>query len=554
MKRSLIAALIALCLWSGVGPQQAIAAATLLPNGEQCFSANTGTTGMVGLLGTVTGGSGGTAGTYGGVALTGGSGSGATANITVSGGAVTSVTILNPGSQYVVGDVLSALAATIGSTTGFSVPVSSISINSSLAGGTVAFYVPNTSTFKQTWSNSTQTTLNTNPVQLDANGCAVIYGTGSYRQVLKDSLGNTIWDQVTADTSSYNSTFWAGTANGTPNVITVVDPGFNGTDGSIINFVPISTNTGPTTLNPSSFGATSIVKDTTSGPIALAGGEIIATSPSMPNIVSVIYSANQNNFHLLNTVIASASGATAPLCGASGLVVTNDSASPNSILNLTASQVLMQNTAGLVINRSSVSLTAINITTGTSVATANGMDGESPGTSQWLYLWAIDNGSAAAGLVSTSSTSPTMPSGYTYKCRMAAVRVDGSSDLLRILQRGSNAIYNVTATTNTTVYPTIASGSTSLTATSESITGVVPPTASGITVQSVASSSAHRTIVGPTIATNANVMDVNIGGGSNSSIRTLSFTLVSASTISYGADDASCALNAVGWKDSINAN
>jgi hypothetical protein len=62
-------------------------------------SVSTTGTGMVGLLGTITGGSGGTARTYGGIALTGGAGSGATANISLSGGAVTAVPLLNPGSH-----------------------------------------------------------------------------------------------------------------------------------------------------------------------------------------------------------------------------------------------------------------------------------------------------------------------------------------------------------------------------------------------------------------------------------------------------------------------
>src|ERR1017187_440803 len=68
-------------------------AATLLPSSELCFQATTGITGMVGALGVITGGSGGTTGIYGGVALTGGSGTGATANITVAGGVVTAVSI-----------------------------------------------------------------------------------------------------------------------------------------------------------------------------------------------------------------------------------------------------------------------------------------------------------------------------------------------------------------------------------------------------------------------------------------------------------------------------
>jgi hypothetical protein len=49
-----------------------------------------------------------TNGTYTNKALTGGSGSGATANIVVAGGIVTSVTIFSKGKNYVVGDVLSA--------------------------------------------------------------------------------------------------------------------------------------------------------------------------------------------------------------------------------------------------------------------------------------------------------------------------------------------------------------------------------------------------------------------------------------------------------------
>ena len=177
--------------------------ATILPPGKQCFQATTGVNGMVGTIGTIAGGSAYVAGTYGGVPLTGGSGSGATANITVAGGAVTAVTILNPGVQYVVGDVLSAAAASIGGTgSGFSFPVASTSINSSLAGGSVGYFVPSTLTIKQTWQNSGETVLNSNPVSLDANGCATVYGSGVYRQILKDNLGNTIWDVLTSSTGS----------------------------------------------------------------------------------------------------------------------------------------------------------------------------------------------------------------------------------------------------------------------------------------------------------------------------------------------------------------
>jgi hypothetical protein len=69
-----------------------------------------------------------TAGTYLGVPLTGGQGTGAIADIVVSGGGVISVTIRNGGSLYVTGDILSATTSTIGNTgSGFSVTVATVS-------------------------------------------------------------------------------------------------------------------------------------------------------------------------------------------------------------------------------------------------------------------------------------------------------------------------------------------------------------------------------------------------------------------------------------------
>jgi len=93
------------------------------------------TGGPVSALGTITPGSGYTNGTYNGVLLTGGSGTGAAANIVVSGGVVTSVTLSAIGGYitstgatgYHVGDVLSASTANLGGTgSGFSIPVNSI--------------------------------------------------------------------------------------------------------------------------------------------------------------------------------------------------------------------------------------------------------------------------------------------------------------------------------------------------------------------------------------------------------------------------------------------
>ena len=85
------------------------------------------TTGNIATLGAITAGTLYTNGTYNNVPLTGGTGSGATANITVSGGGVTAVQLVLRGTGYTGTDSLSAAAANIGGTgSGFAVAVGSL--------------------------------------------------------------------------------------------------------------------------------------------------------------------------------------------------------------------------------------------------------------------------------------------------------------------------------------------------------------------------------------------------------------------------------------------
>jgi hypothetical protein len=68
-----------------------------------------------------------------------------------------------------------------------------------LSGGKVYFYSVGTSTPKDTWQDVNQTVLNTNPIILNARGEAFIYGTGAYRQVVRDASDVLIWDAVIPD-------------------------------------------------------------------------------------------------------------------------------------------------------------------------------------------------------------------------------------------------------------------------------------------------------------------------------------------------------------------
>ena len=95
--------------------------------GPRIIGAQVMSTGVA-ATGTLNGGSGYAGGTYRNVPLMGGSGGGAVADIVVSRGQVTSVTIVYPGGSYAVGNILTCRNAAIGgSGSGFSVPITSIS-------------------------------------------------------------------------------------------------------------------------------------------------------------------------------------------------------------------------------------------------------------------------------------------------------------------------------------------------------------------------------------------------------------------------------------------
>jgi hypothetical protein len=63
------------------------------------------------------------------------------------------------------------------------------------AGGTLATYIPDTSTPKTTWVDHLQAAVSTNPIVLDSAGRCIVFGDGAYRCVLRDSVGNLIFDQ-----------------------------------------------------------------------------------------------------------------------------------------------------------------------------------------------------------------------------------------------------------------------------------------------------------------------------------------------------------------------
>lgn len=253
------------------------------------------------------------------------------------------------------------------------------------------------------------------------------------------------------------------------------------------------------------------------------------------------------------------SAAIGQLCGAQGLSITNTGASPLTQITTTADQLVMNNTTNVPIYRTAASFN-LDTTVGTGASTINGMDGEAAPTSGWLYIWAVDNGVTAASLGSTSATAPTMPAGYTYKCRLGAMFLDASQHPLRSQQKGSRTQYKVTAASNTATYPVASSGAVSNPAVAPfaalSIANFVPPTAvsSQFILQNAGTGS--QIALSANNATGVWNSTTNPPACATGAVTNASCDLIleTAQTVYYASGQPANSLFVTGWKDAVNAN
>ena len=125
----------------------------------------------------------------------------------------------------------------------------------------------------------------------------------------------------------------------------------------------------------------------------------------------------------------------------------------------------------------------VNLTVDITVSGVNGLDSGSEAPSTWYHLWVITNGSTVAGLMSTSDTSPTLPSGYTHKGYVGAVYNDSSSDLRGFLQRGDLVLQ---------VIASVLAFGTATTPTLVSLSSAIPTTATTVSLSLILNSSSGQ--------------------------------------------------------------
>jgi len=244
---------------------------------------------------------------------------------------------------------------------------------------------------------------------------------------------------------------------------------------------------------------------------------------------------------------------------------------PTTQIAVSADQAMLQTSGGGSARVSSVSVT-INLTTNG----ANGLDSGSVAEATWYSIWIIYNGSTIAGLASTSSSSPTLPSGYIYYARFGWVRTQPSStNLQATLQYGRRAQYVVG--TQTTALPVMASNATgnpfTPTWTAVSVSNYVPTTASVIhgvfymnsgstTVTAaaaaiVAPNNSYTGVASGSVPPPLAIMipaSVDYGGTSEATTASAQFSFMLESTNIYWAAGGSAvqpSLSCLGWDDNI---
>lgn len=367
-----------------------------------------------------------------------------------------------------------------------------------LAGGTVTFYIPGTTTPKNTYQDSALTTPNANPLTLDSNGGATIWGTGLYRQIVNDSLGNQVWDTVASAAVQLADItgpvlYAADTGGANAYVVTRSSPATSLTAGMEVIWKASATNTGASTINVDQLGVKSLTNPDGS---ALAAGVIVAGSiytcvydgtkflsagplPSafmlglladadaasarttlgaigssvLTTTGDMIYASAANtparlgigNAGQVASVNATATGFSywAPRGHIAGLTLSNDGVSPNTVIDIAAGECA-DSTNAMVMKLAA----EIAKTTGAWAAgTGNGglFSGTvAPSTAYHVFVIRKDaDGSIDVG-IDTSVSASNIPAGYTYFRRIGTMRTDASGNLLRITQHGDLFLYKST--------------------------------------------------------------------------------------------------------------
>jgi hypothetical protein len=220
-------------------------------------------------------------------------------------------------------------------------------------------------------------------------------------------------------------------------------------------------------------------------------------------------------------------------------------------VSVTADEVMLENSSNYYTTVRGVSLTIAGTASG-----ANGLDTGTIAASTWYSVWVINNGTTTAGLLSLSSTAPTLPSTYSYAARIGWLRTDAVNKYpLPFTQYGRKVQYKV-AGGNLTGLPLLCSGTqgdvTTPTWIGFSVVPYVPTTASIIKLVVTGNGTSNiESCVSPsnTAGTLASSANSPMGGGA--SWGKIQCELMLETTTIYVGAMTNTFINVIGWEDNL---
>jgi hypothetical protein len=286
---------------------------------------------------------------------------------------------------------------------------------------------------------------------------------------------------------------------------------------------------------------------TGTGSVVLAASPALTGAPTAPTPTFGDNTTKIPTTAFVQTAVSSASGAALP--SASGLVITTATATTST---LTANNAVLVNSSGKAVLLSGGSVSLSSATSG-----AGGLDTGSIANSTWYYVWLIYNGSTASAVYSLSSTSPTLPSGYTFSMRAGAVRTNSSAQFYTSLQNGNRAQWVVGGSTVSAqrVAATGSGGGSGFV--SISIADYLPPTAVRV-FGSISCQGGQSVFAAPNPNYGgpypAQIFLFGVSGTASMNVP-FDFALETTQVVYYaGTNTSGPSISVIGWVDNINAS
>jgi hypothetical protein len=217
-----------------------------------------------------------------------------------------------------------------------------------------------------------------------------------------------------------------GQVGGSANALTATVPAnvtLADLDGVLIIARGLSANTGAATLELTPSGGASLgAKDIVSpANAALTGGEIAGANA----LIGFVYVSSLDDF----LMVAVNPGSPVAVVGTARNLIVRSGSPQASRVTVEAEELVVKTTGGIPKLLSSVSVNADLNGAGTG---AGQLDTGSEANDTFYHIYVIHNPSTnnTTGLLSTSMTSPVLPSGYTYFARVGVARNDSAGDFI----------------------------------------------------------------------------------------------------------------------------